>query len=121
MKIFGIGVAIVLKEITTEKVAQWAFINFFVPFGIPKMIVVDPYGNFYGMFKNTFLETLLIPVHAVARGNQKGVINEGFHYYFKKVHKIKSADKGRLNQWSQGVFFAMYACNECPVYRTEIS
>ena len=48
--------------------------------------------NFSGMFKKTFHETLLIPVHAVARGNHKETINEGFCCYSNKVHKINSAD-----------------------------
>ena len=45
---FGIGAAIVLKEITSDQAAQWAFGNLFFPFGIPKMIVVDADGNFLG-------------------------------------------------------------------------
>ena len=35
------------------------------------MIVLDADGIFSEMFKNTFQETLLIPVHAVARDNHK--------------------------------------------------
>ena len=37
-----------------------------------------------------------------------------------KVQKIKSVDKGSLNQCFQGVFFALYAWNAGPVDRTEI-
>ena len=43
------------------------------------MIIVDADGLFDGMFKKNFQETLPIPVHEVARGNHKAVINEGFH------------------------------------------
>ena len=75
------------------------------------MIVVDSDGLFPGMFKKTFQETLLIPVHEVERGKYKAIINEGFHRYLNKVQKIKSADKVRLHQWLQGVFFALYAWN----------
>ena len=39
------------------------------------MIVVDVDGTFSGMFKNNFHETLLIPAHAVARVNDKSIIN----------------------------------------------
>ena len=60
-----------MKEITSDQAARWAFGNFFVLFGLPKIIVVDSDGIFAGMFKKTFQETLLIPVHAVARSNQK--------------------------------------------------
>ena len=60
-----------MKEITSFHAARWDFGNFFVPFGLPKMIVVDADGLFSGIFKKTFQETLLIPLHAVTRGNHK--------------------------------------------------
>ena len=71
--------------------------------------------------KKTFQETLRIPVHAVARGNHKSIINEGFHRYLNKVHTINSADKGSLHQWLQFVLFALYAWNAGPVDGTDIS
>ena len=43
---FGIGASKGLKEITSDQAAQWAFGNFFVPFGLPKMIVLDSDGLF---------------------------------------------------------------------------
>ena len=64
MTVFGIGSATGLKEITSDQAARWYFGNFFVPFGIPKIILVDADGIYSGMFKNNFQETLLIPVHA---------------------------------------------------------
>ena len=94
---FGIGSAIGLKEITSDQAAKWAFGNFFVPFGLLKMIVVDADGLFDGMFKNTFKETLLISVHEVTRGNYKAIINGGFHRYLEKVHKINPAGKGSIH------------------------
>ena len=51
---FGIGSAIGLKEITSDQAARWDFVNFFVPFGLTKFIVVDSDGLFPGMFKKTF-------------------------------------------------------------------
>ena len=62
------------------------------------MIVVDVDGIFDVMFKKTFLETLLIPVHDVARGNHKAIRNEGFNRYLKKLQEINSAYKGILHQ-----------------------
>ena len=72
---FGIGKSIVLNKITSYQVSRWSFENLFVPFGIPKMIVVDSDGFFDGIFKNNFQETLLVPVHSDARGNHKAIIN----------------------------------------------
>ena len=120
MEKLRLGASIGLKGNTSNQAARWAFGNFFVPFGIPKIIVVDADGIFAGMFKKTFQETLLIPVHAVAWGNHKAIINEGFHRYLKKLQKINSMDKGSLQQWLQGLLFALYAWNAGPVDGTEI-
>ena len=62
------------------------------------MIVVDADGIFAVIFKKTFQDTLIIPVHEVSRGNHKAVINERFHRYLKKVQKINSSYKGSLHQ-----------------------
>ena len=69
------------------------------------MIVVDADEFFSGIFKNNFQENLLILVHAVARVKHKSIINEVFHRYLNKLHKIKSEDRGGLLQWLQGLFF----------------
>ena len=55
--------------------------------------------DFLWNFKKTLQETILIPVHAVARGNHKANINENFDMYLNKVQKINSADKVNLHQW----------------------
>ena len=73
------------------------------------------------ILKKTFQETLLIAVHAVARGNHKAIINEGFHRYLNKVQKINLAEKVILHQWLQGVSFTLYAWNAVPVEGTNIS
>ena len=90
-------------------------------FGLPKIIVVDADGIFDRIFKKAFKDTLLTPVHEVARINQKEIRNEGFRMYLNKVQKINSPDKGSLHQWLKGVLFALYDWNAGPVYGTEIS
>ena len=117
---FALGEAIGRKEITSDQASLWDFGNFFVPFGLPKMIVVDEDGFFSGMFKKSFQETFLIPAHAVAMVNHTAIINEGFHRYLNKVQKMNLSYKGGLHQWLQGVLFELYAWNEDPVDGTEI-
>ena len=109
MIVFGLEADNGMKEITSDQAIRWDFGDLFVPFGIPKMIDVDAGGLFPGMFKKTFQDNLLIPVHAVARGNHKEVINEVFHRYLNKLQEIKSVDKGSLHQWFQCVLFVLYA------------
>ena len=86
---FGLVQVIRLKGIKLKQVSLWSFGNFFVPFGIPKMIVGDTYGIFGGIFKNNFQDTLLIPVHSVARVNHRLIRKKGFHCYLNKFHNIK--------------------------------
>ena len=38
---FGLAAATGMKEVTSDQATQWDFGNFFVPFGIPKIIVVN--------------------------------------------------------------------------------
>ena len=61
-------------------------------------------------------DTLMIPVHAVARVKHKLIINEGFNQYLNRVQKINSAYKGSLHQWLRVVFFELCDCNAGPVY-----
>ena len=118
---FGIGSATRLKEITSYRAAQWDFGNLFVPFGIPKMIVVDADGIFSGIYGMTFQENLLIPVHTVTRGKHKTIINELIHRYLTNLHEINSEDKEILHQWLQGVLFVLYAWNAGPVDGMDIA
>ena len=74
MTVFVLISAIGMKEITSYQTARWYFGNFFVPVGLPKIIVVGADGIFSGMFKKPFQDTILIPVHIVARGNHKTII-----------------------------------------------
>ena len=46
--------------------------------------------------------------------------NQGFHWYFNNLKKIISSEKLSLNQWLQGIFFAMYAWSAGPVYWNDI-
>ena len=108
---FGMGKDSVPKEIILEQFTGLAFGYFFVSFGIPKIIVVDADRLFSGMFNKTFQHTLLIPVHDVARVNDKAIINRGFLKYFNKLQKINSSYKVSLHQWFQSLLFEMYAYN----------
>ena len=51
---FGLGLSTGIKNIISYQAARWDFGNFFVLFGLPKMIVVDVDGLFTEMFKKTF-------------------------------------------------------------------
>ena len=46
MTLFGLVAATGLKEITSYQATRWRFGNFFISFGLPKIIVVDTDGHF---------------------------------------------------------------------------
>ena len=54
MKEFCLGAAIGLKKIVTYQITLLDFGNFFFPFGILKMTVLDAGGLFPRMFKKCF-------------------------------------------------------------------
>ena len=75
----GFAVVTTLKDnLPAENMAQQAFTSFFVPYGLPQMIVVDAARQFATLFQQLFAQ-LLIPVHMVAPENHKAIQNEQFH------------------------------------------
>ena len=61
--------------------------------------------EFSGMFKKTFQDTMIIPVHSVERSNHKETWNKLFYVYLNKVQKKKSSNKWILHQFLQGFFY----------------
>ena len=75
------------------------------------MIFVDTDILFVGVFKNTFQDNLLVPIHAVARANQESIIIERFNIHLNKVQKMNSAEKFIIHQCLKGLFFFLYVFN----------
>ena len=48
----------VMNDPTSDQVASWYFSTLFVPYGLPKLIIVDADGFFNGVFKNILSELL---------------------------------------------------------------
>jgi hypothetical protein len=111
---FAAGTFLKLSQVNSQTVAMAAFSQFFIPYGLPCLIIVDADK----MFQKTFLDLfriLQVPVEAVSAENHKAVRNERFHRYLNKVERINSADQGSLDQWRQGVLFGLYAWNAGPI------
>jgi hypothetical protein len=100
-------------------IAVATFTHFFVPFGMPRLVVVDAGGEFAGIFRE-MCRTLLIPIDTAAPENHKAVRNERFHRYLNKVQRINTANKDSMHQWKQGTLFALYAWNAAPIDGTDI-
>jgi len=108
------------KPTTSDALAVTVFSNFFVPFGLPRLVVVDADGLFTGNFRE-MCHTLLVPIDAVSKENHKAVRNECFHWYLNKVQCINTAAKEFMHQWKQGTLFTVYAWNAGPIDGTDIT
>ena len=112
------GAAAITKE-DSIAVAQATFSAFFVPFGLPRLVVVDAGNPMHGVLV-VMCKTLGVPHMAVARGNHRAIRNERFHRFLNKALKITVADLRTASAWWQTVLFSVYAWNASPIDGTDI-
>lgn len=115
----GFASAAVLTHIASENVARHAFASFFVPNGLPKLILLDSGSENKGALVE-MCNTLGIKYHVVSPEAHNGILCERFHRYLNKVQKIVAADTQSFAQWAQGLMFATYSWNAAPVDGTDI-
>jgi hypothetical protein len=101
-------------------IARAAFLSFFMPNGLPKLVIVDAGSEFAGALTE-MCTSIGVPFHRVANGNHKAILNERFHRYLNKVQKIHQTDCKYLDQWVMELFFALYGWNASPVDGTNIT
>jgi hypothetical protein len=105
--------------VDSEQLARRAYAAFFVPNGLPKLILIDAGSENKGVFIN-MCTTLGIRYHMVSPDEHNGILCERFHRYLNKVEKIHAADTQSHTQWAQGTLFATYAWNASPIDGTNI-
>ena len=105
--------------VDSEQLARRAYASFFVPNGLPKLILIDAGSENKGVFVN-MCATLGIKYHMVSPDEHNGILCERFHRYLNKVEKIHAADTQSHTQWVQGTLFATYAWNAAPIDGTNI-
>ena len=108
-----------LQSETAEDAAYAAFKAFFVPRGLPKLIIIDAGGAFAG-FLLRMCALLGIPHHTVAKENHRAILCERFHRYLNKVEVINAAECASFQEWVQGSLLALYAWNAAPVDGTNV-
>ena len=115
----GFASVAVIKDTSSETVARTVFASFFVPNGLPKLILLDAGSENKGMLID-MCRILRVKHHAVAPENHNGVLCERFHRYLNKVQKIGAANTQSFTQWAQGIAFAAYSWNAAPIDGTNI-
>jgi hypothetical protein len=108
-----------ISDITSDLVTRLAFAHFFVPNGLPKLIIIDEGSEFKG-FLVLVCETLGIQYYVAPAESHNAVLCERFHRYLNKVAKIGVADQQSYEQWMLNTLFAAYAWNASPVDGTDV-
>jgi hypothetical protein len=108
-----------ISQINSDLVTRLAFAHFFVPNGLPKLIIIDEGSEFKG-FLVLVCETLGIQYYVAPAESHNAVLCERFHRYLNKVAKIGVADQQSYEQWALNTLFAAYAWNASPVDGTDV-
>ena len=115
----GFASAAILDSMNSEVVARNCFASFFVPNGLPKLILVDSGSENKGVLIS-MCQLLGIKYHMVAPEQHNGILCERFHRYLNKVQKIVAVNNQSYTQWVLGVMFATYSWNAAPIDGTNL-
>ena len=115
----GFASAAILKTQTSEAIARACFATFFVPNGLPKLVLLDQGSENKGQLLS-MCKTLGIKCHVVAPEDHNGILCERFHRYLNKVQKIGAANTQSYTQWAQNTLFATYSWNAAPIDGTNL-
>jgi hypothetical protein len=103
-----------ISHLEAEVAARLVFSHFFIPNGLPKVIVIDAGSEFKGMLI-TMCEILGVQYYAAAPEDHNAISTERFHRYLNKVEHIHQADTQSYEQWKMAALFASYAWNASPI------
>ena len=107
------------SQVSSEMIARLAFSHFFVPNGLPKLVIVDGGSEMKGVLI-AMCEQIGIPYYQAPPEAHNSILCERFHRYLNKVEKIGAADAESYEKWAMNALFAAYAWNGSPVDGTDI-
>lgn len=116
----GFAAIALIGDATSIEVSKAVFMNFFVPNGLPRMVMIDD-GSAFKSVMVAMCEHLGIVYHVVARENHDAILCERFHRYLNKVERIHTADTDSFSDWILGAGFATYAWNASPIDGTDVT
>ena len=94
----GFAGAAPLNREDSATVAQATFTSFFIPVGLPRLVVIDVGNPMHGVLV-VMCKTLGVPHMTVSRGNHRAIRNERFHRYMNKALKVTVADLRSTTAW----------------------
>jgi hypothetical protein len=86
------------SQVTSEMIARLAFSHFFIPNGLPKLVLVDGGSEFKGVLIG-MCEQLGIPYYQEQPEAHNLILCERFHRYLNKVQPIGAADAESYKKW----------------------
>ena len=97
-RICGFAAAAPLAKEDSFNISQATFRSFFIPFGLPRLVIVDAGNPMHGLVV-VMCKMLGIPHMTVAKGNHRAIRNERCHRYLNKALKIMVADLRSTKAW----------------------
>jgi hypothetical protein len=108
-----------VSQFDSNMMARLAFSHFFVPNGLPKLVLIDEDSTFKGELM-TICDILGVRYLVVAPEEHNAILCERFHRYLNKVQRIGVADAQSYEKWKMNSLFASYAWNASPIDGTDI-
>ena len=103
-----------MSWVDSESAAKLAFSHFFIPNGIPKLILLDGDSAFKGVLVQ-MCTILGVRYRVVPPEAHNAVMIEGYHRFLNKIQRIHQANTRSYENWKLGMLFAAYAWNASPV------
>jgi hypothetical protein len=91
-----------------------SFSHFFVPNGLPKLILIDDGSEFKGVLVQ-MCETLGIQYYVVAPEEHNAIFR-----YLNKVERLGVVDHQSYKKWKMNAIFASYAWKASPIDGTDV-
>jgi hypothetical protein len=101
--------------------ARLAFSHFFIPIGLPKLVIVERGSEFKGGPLIAMCDQLGVPCCVAPPEARNAILCERFHQRPNKVQeRIGAADAQSCKKWAMNCLFASHAWNGSPVDGTDI-
>ena len=107
------------SKVSLEMIARLAFSHFFVPDGLPKLVIIDGGSEMKGVLI-AMCKQIGIPYYQAPPEAHNSILCKRFHRYLNKVKKIGATDAESYKKWAMNTFFVAYAWNGSPVNGTDI-
>jgi hypothetical protein len=108
-----------LSLINSETTSRMLFSHFFMPNGLPKIILINKGSKFKGVLAE-MCNTLGIQYYMAAPEGHNMIFCERFHRYLNKVERLGVINHQSYEQWKMNAIFTSYAWNALRIDGTNV-